>query len=89
MRRFMVLVTVALLMSATLVIATAEAAGALTLVGRVPRFTAGSGLKAVSSGGVPVEPASVCQTVAGVGGFELRDGRTVCWLNSPVPLPLG
>jgi hypothetical protein len=35
-------------------------------------------VSAVSSGGgTPVEPTWACETVAGVGGFEWREGRGV------------
>ena len=37
--------------------------------------------------GVPVEPTTACNTVAGIAGFEWRSGGEVCWLQLPVPLP--
>jgi hypothetical protein len=78
MRRFMVLVTVVLLMMAMLV-ATLTPAFAVTLEPddgnpRGPKW------------GVPVT-TSACSTVAGVAGFEWRAGGEVCWLNLPVRLP--
>jgi hypothetical protein len=68
MRRLMILLTVVLLITATLVLTMAPA-----LAG--PKW------------GVRVEPATACNTVAGVAGFEWRAGGEVCWFNLPVPPP--
>jgi hypothetical protein len=68
MRRFMVLVTVVLLMTAMLV---ASAAPALAVLLRSePKCCR-------------VSPPTACNTVAGVAGFEWRAGGTVCWLEAP------
>jgi hypothetical protein len=74
MRRLMVLVTVVLLMTAMLVVATAEAAEALQLVGRVPFG---------SQRGTAIEPTSACETLAGVAAFEWRSGGQACWITFP------
>ena len=74
MRRLMVLVTVVLLMSTMLVVATAEAAEALRLVGRVP-FGPQSG--------TAIEPTSACETLAGAATFEWRSGGRACWITFP------
>jgi hypothetical protein len=68
MRRFILLVAVVLVMTATLVLTMAPA-----LAG--PAW------------GVPVEPATACNTVAGVAGFEWRAGGEVCWFTLPIPPP--
>jgi hypothetical protein len=78
MRRIVVLLTVSALMLTTLVL-TATPASALIFAG--PRGSTGP------AWGVPVEPAMVCNTVAGVAGFEWQAGGEVCWLNLPVKLP--
>ena len=67
MRRFMVLVTVVLLMTAMLV---ASAAPALAVLRAEPKCCR-------------VSPPTACNTVAGVGGFEWRAGGEVCWLELP------
>ncbi len=74
MRRLMVLVTVALLMTAMLVASAGSAQGLAQTSGTVK-------IEKVPSG-VPVDPAA-CETVAGVAGFEWRAGGEVCWLTLP------
>jgi hypothetical protein len=45
-------------------------------------------ISAVSSGGgKPVEPTWACETVAGVGGFEWREGERCAGLNCPAGTP--
>jgi uncharacterized BrkB/YihY/UPF0761 family membrane protein len=76
MRRFWVLVTVVVLMTAMLM---ASVAPAMAVVA-AHRHPVGP------AWGVPVSTAA-CETVAGVGGFEWRGGGDVCWLNLPVAPP--
>lgn len=79
MRRAMVLVTVVVLMTAMLVATMGPAMAALGFVRPPSRPTTEI---AGAEGGVGV-PTTACHTVAGVGGFEWRDGGTVCWLTLP------
>jgi hypothetical protein len=45
-------------------------------------------VSAASSGGdTPVEPTWACETVAGVGGFEWREGQRCVGLNCPAGTP--
>lgn len=68
MRRLMVLVTAALLMTAMSAVSISPALGA-------PTLSVGGG------GGVAVDPAA-CEWAAGTGGLEWRAGG-VCWLELP------
>ncbi len=82
-RRFMVLVAVVLLMAAMLVATMGQAFAVTGTFGFRPVSRPGPTTEtAVAEGGVGV-PTSACNTVAGVGGFEWRDGGTVCWLTLP------
>jgi hypothetical protein len=72
MRRFKVLVTVALVMAAMVALMA---------------FPAFAVTRAGPAWGVPVEPPTACNTVAGIAGFEWRSGGEVCWLTLPVPPP--
>lgn len=78
MRRFVVLVTVVVLVAAMVVLSVSPA---LAITKRIEK--ASPVISAVSSGGTPVEPTWACETVAGVGGFQWRDGGEVCWLTLP------
>jgi hypothetical protein len=69
----MMLVTVALLMTAMLV----ASAGAAQALGPQIRLPFGSGE------GKPVEPATTCETTAGVAAFEWRSGGQACWITFP------
>jgi hypothetical protein len=77
MRRLILLVTLAVLM-ATMLVASAGAAQALRLVGRVP-FGPGAGFSTSHT---------VCTTAVGSSAnalqmFEWRAGGEVCWINAP------
>ena len=77
MRRLMVLVSAALLML-TILVASAGAAQALRLVGRVP-FGPGGGFSTSHT---------ACNTAVGSSAnalqmFEWRAGGEVCWINAP------
>ncbi len=67
-RRFMMLITVVLVMR-TMFVASAAPAMAFT----IRDFT----------DCCRVSPPTVCNTVAGVAQFEWRAGGTVCWLDAP------
>jgi hypothetical protein len=67
MRRFMVVVTVVLLMTAMFVASAAPALAVLPTERKCCR----------------VSPPTVCNTVAGIAQFEWRAGGTVCWLEAP------
>ncbi len=77
-RRLTMLVTVMLLMTAMLAVTMAPA---LAVAGPPARTAEGP------AWGVAVEPATACNTVAGVAGFEWRSGGAVSWLTLPVPPP--
>ena len=78
MRRLTRLVTVVLFVAALLMLSMSPALAITRTVDRASPV-----ISAVSSGGTPVEPPWACETVAGVGGFEWREGGEVCWLTLP------
>ena len=71
MRRMMVLVTMVLLMTAMVVVMVAPALA-----------VAGPPARAVSSGGVPVDPMACEMFANGSGMFAWREGG-VCWFTPP------
>jgi hypothetical protein len=84
MKRIILLVTVVLLMAAMLVMSVVPALAVTREPDDGPLFPTG---RAGPAWGVPVEPTTACNTLAGIAGFEWRAGGEVCWLQLPVRLP--